>query len=129
MYAAYEITYENIIPEQTLAFSYNSNDKAYTCALLPGALVVGQSYVVVWDGTPYTVTCKTGAGGTVNGSISISTTAYLGDPTLRKAFYGYSIAWKVSSTGHPFNIGLYNSNQLCIFTQQTNTSHTVWVYK
>lgn len=129
LYAAYEITYENIIPEQTLAFSYNSNDKAYTCDLLPGVIVAGQTYVVVWDGTPYTVTCKTGAGGTVNGSISISTTAYLGDPTLRKAFYGYSIAWKVSSTGHPFYIGQYNSDKLSIFTQQSNTSHTVWVYK
>lgn len=129
LYAAYEIAYENIIPEQTLAFSYNSDDKAYTCALLPGAIVTGQSYVVVWDGTPYTITCKTGAGGTVNGSITISTTAYLGDPTQRKGFFGYSIVWKISSTGHPFYIGQYNSDKLSIFTQQTAASHTVWVYK
>lgn len=129
LYAAYEITYENIIPEQTLAFSYSSNDKAYSCALLSGTITVGETYVVVWDGTPYTITCKTGAAGTVNGSLSISTTAYLGDPTQRKGFLGYSIVWKVSSTGHPFYIGLYNSGNLCIYTQQTAASHTVWVYK
>lgn len=129
LYAAYEITYENIIPEQTLAFSYKSDDKSYECALLPGALTLGETYVVVWDGTPYTVTCKKGASGVINGSINISTTEYLGDPTLRKGFFGYSIAWKVSSTGHPFYIGLYNSSQISIFTQQSATSHTVWVYK
>ena len=129
LYAAYEITYENIIPEQTLAFTYDSNDKAYSCALQPGTLVVGETYVVVWDGTPYTVTCKTGAAGTVNGTINLSTTAYLGDPTQRKGFFGYTISWKVSSTGHPFNIGLYNSSQLCIYTQKTAATHTVWVYK
>jgi hypothetical protein len=129
LYAAYEITYENIIPEQTLAFSYKSDDKSYECALLPGALTLGETYVVVWDGTPYTVTCKKGASGVINGSINISTTEYLGDPTLRKGFFGYSIVWKVSSTGHPFYIGLYNSSQISIFTQQSATSHTVWVYK
>ena len=129
LYATYEITYENIIPEQTLAFSYKSDDKCYECDLLPGTLTLGETYVVVWDGTPYTVTCKKGASGVINGSINISTTEYLGDPTLRKGFFGYSIAWKVSSTGHPFYIGLYNSSQISIFTQKSNATHTVWVYK
>lgn len=129
LYAAYEITYENIIPEQTLAFSYKSDDQTYQSVLLPGTITAGQSYVVVWDGTPYTITCKTGASGTVNGSITISTTAYLGDPTIRKAFFGYTIAWKVSSTGHPFNIAQYGTNQLIVYTQKTAASHTVWVYK
>ena len=129
LYAAYEITYENIIPEQTISFTYSSDNKCYECALLPGTITLGTTYVVVWDGTPYTVTCKKGAGGTINGSISISTTEYLGDPTLRKGFFGYSISWKVSSTGHPFYIGANNSTQLSIFTQKTNATHTVWVYK
>lgn len=129
LYAAYEITYENIIQEQSLAFSYSSDDKCYSCALLPGSITLGETYVVVWDGTPYTITCKKGASGTINGSITISTTEYLGDPTLRKGFFGYSIAWNASSTGHPFYIGLYNSSQISIFTQQSAASHTVWVYK
>lgn len=129
LYAAYEITYENIIPEQTIAFSYSSNDNCYSCALQPGSIVLGETYVVVWDGTPYTVTCQKGAAGTINGSINISTTEYLGDPTQRKGFFGYSIAWQVTSTGHPFCIGANSSTQLSIFTQQTATSHTVWVYK
>lgn len=129
LYAAYEIAYENIIPEQTIAFTYSSDDKCYSCALQPGSITLGETYVVVWDGTPYTITCKKGAGGTINGSITISTTEYLGDPTQRKGFFGYSIAWNVTSTGHPFYIGANSSSQLAIFTQQTATSHTVWVYK
>lgn len=129
LYAAYEIAYENIIPEQTVAFTYNSDDKCYECGQLPGTITAGESYVVVWDGTPYTITCKTGATGTVNGSINLSTTAYIGDPTLRKAFFGYTIVWKVSSTGHPFDIAQYGTGKLVIYTQQTAASHTVWVYK
>ena len=97
--------------------------------MLTGSITLGETYVVVWDGTPYTITCKKGASGTVNGSLTISTTEYLGDPTIRKGFVGYTITWKVSSTGHPFYIGLYNSGKLCIYTQQTAASHTVWVYK
>ena len=129
LYAAYEIAYENIIPEQTIAFTYSSDDKCYSCALQPGSITLGETYVVVWDGTPYTITCKKGAGGIINGSITISTTEYLGDPTQRKGFFGYSIAWNVTSTGHPFYIGANSSTQLSIFTQQSNATHTVWVYK
>lgn len=129
LYAAYEVAYENIVPEQTVAFSYSSNDKAYISALFAGTITAGESYVVVWDGTPYTLTCKTGAGGTVNGTLNISTTAYLGDPTLRKAFLGYTIVWKISSTGEPFCIGQYNNGNLSIYTQSTASSHTVWIYK
>lgn len=129
LYAAYEVAYENIVPEQEVAFSYSSNDKAYTSALFPGVITLGETYTVVWDGTPYTLTCKTGAGGTVNNTITISTTNYLGDPTLRKAFVGYTIVWKITGTGEPFYIGQYNSDKLSIFTQQTGSAHTVWIYK
>lgn len=129
LYAAYEVAYENIVPEQTVAFSYSSDDKAYSSALFPGVITLGETYIVVWDGTPYTLTCKTGAGGTVNNTITISTTNYLGDPTLRKAFVGYTIVWKISSTGEPFYVGQYNSDKLSIYTQQTGSTHTVWIYK
>lgn len=129
LYASYEVAYENIVPEQTVAFSYSSDDKAYSSALFAGTITDGETYIVVWDGTPYTLTCKTGAAGVVNNTLNISTTNYLGDPTLRKAFIGYTIVWKITGTGEPFYVGQYNSDKLSIYTQQTGSTHTVWIYK
>ena len=66
---------------------------------------VGETYKVYWDGTAYECTC-----------ISFSDTITIGNLSI--------IAGAGSDTGEPFIMGIFNNEEIVIFTADTSASHT-----
>ena len=101
---------EIILEGQQLDFNYNDGMGLYFNHSTTFELIVGQEYVVVWDGVEYKSVCSYNEAleGDVLGNIAL-----LGEE---------------NNTGEPFVMGLVGKD-IYMFTSDTASTHTVAIYK
>ena len=94
-----------LVEERTYTFAENKNNGLYLAEFTSTfAAIVGETYKVSWDGTPYECTCVDFSGNTALGNLSIT-----GDG---------------SDTGEPFVMLVSNGKGIIIATADTSASHT-----
>lgn len=97
-------TVETVLVEET-ALQFAAGNGLYF-AEFPStfAAIVGETYKISWDGTPYECTCVDFSGITALGNLSISGAG--------------------SDTGEPFVMNIYNGGGIVVATADTSASHT-----
>lgn len=109
-----------ILEEQTVEGFVSATLQAPVNAEISSALVVGNTYTVVWDGAEYTCECITG---TSNGGVTIQS-PYLGNAGV---FFSKAGATGYTDTAEPFFIA-GDSTTVSILSSEEADSHTVAIF-
>ena len=122
-------TIVDILPEQTVAFTYGSDFDSYTATLSgTGKLVAGQTYFVEWDGVKYTCTARDISYKLNSQYIqSASLANAIGNDKTLKYFFSVAATTTEAATSEPFLINY--SSSFAFKTASTAATHVVRIYQ
>lgn len=120
----------DLFPLQEITTTYSSDDDAYVCTLEQCNLVLGETYIVEWDGVSYTCLCQ--KHNIMFSTVGITSNESVGNIYQFKKYYGYDIIFSSSNinTGEPFIITKYGSSEKAtVRTEETDSTHTLRIYQ
>ena len=124
----------DIIPEQTLSFTADSNFDANSASLSGVTfLTEGETYTVVWDGIEYTCFAREIEYKAYDGRITYTFAGAVGNSGIFTLLWEeYDATTTESSTGEPFLISkgsASSSNSMIFLTDDASSEHTVRIYQ